>query len=66
MVKAPKKAPNEEPTHKVHPALPAEAYRCLERLAKKNRLGSTPTEIAKYMILRVIDDMDRAKAIPED
>ena len=58
--------PNEEKTHKVHPSLPANAYECLKRLAKMRRFGSNETEVAKYLILREIDDLTRAGVLPPD
>lgn len=57
---------NPNPTKKVEPTLPADAYACLERLANLGRYGSTPAEVARYLILRELDDLTRAKAIPED
>jgi len=51
---------NEEPTIKVEPRLPPGVFRCLRWLASKNRYGSTPTEVAKYLIVRGVDDWDRA------
>jgi hypothetical protein len=58
------RAPNKDPTRKVQPNLPAEAYACLERLAEMGRYGSNPTEVARYLILREIDDMTRAGLLP--
>ncbi len=56
--------PNPNPGHKVEPMLAADTYACLEYLAGKNRYGSNPSEVARYMILREVDDMTRAGIIP--
>jgi hypothetical protein len=55
---------NKEPGKKVEPTLPADAYACLERLAKMKRFGSTPSEVARYLILREIDDLTRSNVLP--
>lgn len=51
---------NNEPAKKVEPRLAPGAYACLQWLVKKKRYGNNPTEVAKYLILREIDDMERA------
>jgi hypothetical protein len=51
---------NEEPTKKVEPRLPPRAFSQLQRLAEIGIYGSNPTEVAKYLILREIDDLTRA------
>lgn len=51
---------DDDPGRKVEPTLPADAYACLELLAKLNRYGSTPAAVARYLILREIDDLTRA------
>jgi hypothetical protein len=56
---------NEIPTKKAHPSLPDDAYRCLEILAKMNRFGSNPNEVARHLILREIDDLTRAGVLPK-
>lgn len=50
---------NQHPTRKVEPSLPAAAYACLETLAQLGPYGSNPTEVARYLILREIDDLTR-------
>lgn len=60
MAKKPGRPRNTEPTRKVEPRLSPGTYACLEWLVKKKRYGSTPTEVAKYLITREIDDMERA------
>ena len=50
--------PNPAPTRKVEPGLPPDAHACLERLVKLG-YGSTATDVARYLILREIDDLKR-------
>ncbi len=60
-----KKNPN--PSRKVDPMIPAESYACLRFLAEKlNRYGSNPNEVARYLILREIDELTRSGVIPKD
>ncbi len=40
--------------------LPANAYACLQKLAAMARYGSTPNEVARYLILRGLDDLTRS------
>jgi hypothetical protein len=51
---------NEEPTKKVEPRLPPAAFAQLQRLVEIGTYGSNATEVAKYLILREIDDLIRA------
>jgi hypothetical protein len=55
---------NQEPGKKVEPTLPADAYTCLEFLAKMRRFGDTPSAVARYLILREIDDLTRSGVLP--
>jgi hypothetical protein len=41
---------NDEPGKKVEPTLPADAYACLDLLAKMRRFGDTPSAVARYLI----------------
>lgn len=68
MTRSPGRPRNDPPGRKVEPTLPADAYVCLERLTKIPGYGSTPTEVAKYLILREIDDLTRANVlkVPEN
>ncbi len=50
---------NFSPAHKAEPMLPANAYACLQKLAAMARYGSTPNEVARYLILRGLDDLTR-------
>lgn len=55
---------NETPGRKVEPTLQADAYACLQYLAALKRYGANPSEVARYMIMREIDEMTRAGVIP--
>jgi hypothetical protein len=58
---------NVEPTKKVEPRLPPKAFEQLQRLAKMGTFGSNATEVAKYLILREIDDLIRTGVLkPSD
>jgi hypothetical protein len=57
---------SDHPGRKVEPTLPADAYACLSLLAKRKRLGSNPTEVARYLILRGLDDLTRRGVLPPD
>jgi hypothetical protein len=57
---------NSEQGIKVEPTLQPGAYACLQYLVDlRGRWGATPAEVARYMILREIDDMTRAGVIPK-
>ena len=51
---------NNPPTKKVEPTIPADAYARLVELSKIPGYGNSPTEVARYLILREIDDLTRA------
>ena len=55
---------NCSPAHKAEPMLPADAYACLKKLAAMARYGSTPNEVARYLILRGLDDLTRSGVLP--
>lgn len=58
---------HEQPARQVKPWLPADAYACLQWLAKNmSRYGNNPTEIARYLILREIDDLTRGGVLPKE
>lgn len=50
---------NEEPSKKVEPRLPPKAYAQLQRLVEIGTYGANPTDVARYLILREIDDLTR-------
>lgn len=58
--------PNEHPPREVKPKLPADAYACLQWLAKMGRYGSNATEVARYLLMRAIDDMTREGVLPKE
>lgn len=49
---------------KVHPSLPKPAIRCLELLLESGRYGTTVSDVARYLLIRSIDDMTRANILP--
>lgn len=51
---------NEEPTKKVQPRLHPKAYEQLKQLAEIGTYGGNATEVAKFLILRELDDLLRA------
>lgn len=53
---------SERPPRKVEPTLNSEAFACLERLVVLG-YGATPTEVARYLIFREIDDLKRTKVL---
>lgn len=55
--------PNEEPTREVRVRLPVDAFNCLTELAKRKRYGNNPAEVAKYLIIRELDDLTRTKVL---
>jgi len=57
---------NEKPSKKVEPRLPPQAFSNLERLVQMGTYGSNPTEVARYLILRELDDLIRAGVLKSD
>jgi hypothetical protein len=55
---------NSEATTKVTPAMSADAIRCLKLLSKSGRYGSTVNEVARYLLIRSIDDLTRTGVLP--
>ena len=53
--------PSDQGKGKVEPTLPAATLKCLETLAKMGTYGGdNKTEVARYLITRMIDDLIRA------
>lgn len=52
--------PNENPPKKLEVGLPPEEFACLEFLRRLGGYGSNPTEVARYLIRRELDDLRRA------
>jgi hypothetical protein len=48
------------------PPLSQDAYACLQLLSKMGRYGSSATEVARYLILRELDDLSRCGVLPRD
>jgi hypothetical protein len=57
---------NLERTKKVEPRLPPKVFAKLNKLVEIGAYGSNPTEVAKYLILREIDDLTRAGVLKAD
>lgn len=58
------RTPNAIESDNVHPSLPKPAIRCLELLLESGRYGTTISDVARYLLLRSIDDMARANILP--
>lgn len=56
---------NENPPKTVEVGLPPEEYACLEYLKKIGGYGGNPTEVARYLIRRELDDLRRAGVLPK-
>jgi hypothetical protein len=56
---------NDEPTRKVEPRLPSLAYTQLESLVEIGTYGSNPTEVARYLIIRGLDDLLRSGVLKQ-
>jgi hypothetical protein len=57
---------NKEPTKKVEPRLPPKAFGQLQRLVAIGTYGANPTEVARYLILRELDDLIRTGVLKSD
>lgn len=55
---------NANPSRKVEITLAKDAFDCLDLLAKRGRFGNNPTEVARYLLTREIDDLTRAGVLP--
>lgn len=58
------RTPNTIESDNVHPSLPKPAIRCLELLLETGRYGTTISDVARYLLLRSIDDMARENILP--
>lgn len=61
MAGRPKNAIESDP---VHASLPKPAIRCLELLLESGRYGTNVSDVARYLLMRSIDDLTRAKVLP--
>ena len=50
-------------TTRVAPTLPRPAYAQLERLAEMGMFGSNPSDVARYLLTRALDDLMRTGVI---
>jgi hypothetical protein len=57
---------NPEQTKKVEPRLPPKVFAKLHKLVEVGTYGSNPTEVARYLILREIDDLIRTGVLKAD
>jgi hypothetical protein len=58
--------PHEQTPRQVKPMLPADAYACLQWLSTNmSRYGNNPTEVARFLILRTLDDLTREGVLPK-
>jgi len=48
----------------VHASLPKPAIRCLELLLESGRYGTNVSDVARYLLMRSIDDLTRANILP--
>jgi hypothetical protein len=58
--------PNATRGRKVEPTIPAGAYDCLDYLAKRGRLGSTITDVARSLIIQSINELTRDGILPPE
>jgi len=56
---------SENPSKPLDLTLPPDAHACLVLLVKMGRYGGSAAEVARYMILREIDDLTRAGVLPK-
>jgi hypothetical protein len=54
---------NQAESKKVEPTLPLAVFESLELLVERG-YGSSPTDVARYLILREIDDLKRSGVLP--
>ena len=57
--------PNENPPKKVDIAIAPATYAALQQLVKIG-YGQTPTEVARYLIQREVDDLRRTGVVKPD
>jgi hypothetical protein len=55
---------NTTQSRKIEPTIPGDAFACLEHLARMGRYGGNPSEVARYILLRGLDDLTRAGVLP--
>lgn len=57
--------PNATQTRKVEPKIPVGAYAHLEFLAREGVLGTNPTEVARFLILASLREMQVRGEVPK-
>lgn len=57
---------NNSPTRRVDPKIPSDAYACIQYLVGMGRYGSNANEVARYLVLREIDELTRTGVLPKD
>ena len=66
LLRAVSRPKNDRPARKIEPVIPAGAYACLQALTVQGRYGSTPNEVARYLILRGLDDLGRVGQLAKE
>jgi hypothetical protein len=56
--------PNATQSRKVEPTIPAGAYARLEYLANEGMLGSTPTEVARSLLIQSLTNLTSNGILP--
>jgi Arc/MetJ-type ribon-helix-helix transcriptional regulator len=51
-------------TDKVHATLPIDVIRSLEVLLASGRYGTNLSDVTRYLLVRSVDDLTRAKVLP--
>ena len=55
---------NTTDSKKVHPSVPDDVYQCIELLVESGRYGSNVGDVARYLLIRSIDELTRANVLP--
>lgn len=55
---------NTNPTKRVDPTIPFGSYACLQFLVGKGRHGANVREVARYLIIRGLDELTREGILP--
>lgn len=57
--------PNTTQSRKVEPTIPVGAYAHLERLAREGVIGTNPTEVARFLIIASLKEMQQKGELPK-
>ena len=52
--------------HRLHITLPTDAFACLEWLAEQRRFGTSPPDVASFLILSAIKEFMQLGFLPKD